>query len=122
MTWKFAQWWNSVSDDFSKITVFLLLKTRVAVMAKVSLGCKRLAHSLFSDPASMTAGMATMKCLQPQKHTSMAVISLTEHTISLGCKKPGAGKLTVWRPLHLGRSSLGKEAASTCKHDSPAEP
>lgn len=49
------------------MAVSFWLNMRVAVMVKVSLGCRRLAHSLFSAPASMTAGMVTMNCLQPRK-------------------------------------------------------
>lgn len=64
-----------MSDDLSKITVCLLSKTSSALVANVSLGCRRLMHSLLSAPASMTAGTATMKCLQPQRRRSGTVIS-----------------------------------------------
>lgn len=69
MTWNVSQVWNSVLDVFWKRNLLVVSEDRVMFMVTVSLGCRRLAQNLVLVPASMTAGMATMYCLQPQIHT-----------------------------------------------------
>ena len=56
--------------------MFSTLDIRVTVMSTVSVDCRRLTQNLVSAPASITAGMVTIYCLQPQKHTHTADTSL----------------------------------------------
>lgn len=73
MTWNVSQVWNSVLDVFWKRSLLVISEIRVMFMVRVSLGCRRLAQNLVLAPASMTAGMATMYCLQPQIHTHIYI-------------------------------------------------
>ena len=68
--------WNSWLDVFWRRVVIFSLDTRVTVMTRVSLGCSRLTQNLVLAPASRTAGMATMYCLQSGTYTHTVDISL----------------------------------------------